>query len=107
MDRSTWVSLILIAGCFCATGFTLDIANRQLNYAKAHPVIVTRTVYRYVYKRADDVNAMWLKAGAYCRGDSGASALVLFHNLPVNWETICGGGHEAWTDGGVRYVAPK
>jgi hypothetical protein len=102
MDKTNWLALFLIACCFVATGFTLDIANRQLNYVKAHPIVVTRIVTVVKWRTAPDLNADRYTALHYCRGDNGAPTLVFFWMVPNSWEALCSGGHEVYTSNGFR-----
>ena len=103
-------SLFLASLGFLAGGQLGHIfAGNAFEYSKPKPVIVTRVVYRtkIVYRTSHDLNADRYKALQLCRGDNGAPTLVFFWYTPSNWETLCAGGHEAYTDGGVRLAAPK
>jgi hypothetical protein len=96
--------VVLVLFGFSSLSFVLGIwqganlANASVRPCK--PQI--RTVYVDRVHRADDVNAMLVKAGRLCRGDGGVGTVLLFPAQPDNWETLCAWGHETFTDGGLR-----
>lgn len=92
------VALVVLAVLFFHNAAVDD------QYVRTHPVVQTHAVYKtkVVYRRADDVNAMFVKAHRFCLGDGGVGAILLFPLQPKNWEALCAFGHSAFTDSGMK-----
>ena len=97
-----WI-IALWLGIASFTAYSLVQANADINYVKAHPVVVTRIQVRtvVVYRRSDEVNVIDLKAGLYCRDHGGVAWINLYPWVPENWSVVCNNKDAVFSDAGL------